>query len=80
MSQRIQKRFEKLKQEARPGLITFTTAGDPDQATAQKIINGLPAAGADVIETGMPFSLREVIVTRSALGCPANSRRSSAPV
>jgi tryptophan synthase alpha chain len=56
MSQRIQKRFEKLKQEARPGLITFTTAGDPDQETAQKIINGLPAAGADVIEMGMPFS------------------------
>ncbi len=56
MSQRIQKRFEKLKQEGRPGLITFTTAGDPDQETAQKILNGLPAAGADIIEMGMPFS------------------------
>jgi tryptophan synthase alpha chain len=56
MSQRIQKRFEKLKLEGRPGLVTFTTAGDPDQETAQKILNGLPAAGADVIEMGMPFS------------------------
>ena len=55
MSQRIQKRFEKLKQERRPGLITFTTAGDPDQETAQKILNGLPAAGADIIEMGMPL-------------------------
>ena len=56
MSQRIQKRFEKLKAEGRPGLVTFTTAGDPDQETAQKILNGLPAAGADIIEMGMPFS------------------------
>ncbi len=53
---RIQKRFAKLKSEGRAGLVTFITAGDPDQETAQKILNGLPAAGADLIELGMPFS------------------------
>lgn len=53
---RIQKRFAKLKSEGRAGLVTFTTAGDPDQETAQKILNGLPDAGADLIELGMPFS------------------------
>ena len=55
-SDRIQKRFDKLKSEGRAGLVTFITAGDPDQETAQKILNGLPGAGADLIELGMPFS------------------------
>ena len=55
-SQRLEKRFAKLKSEGRSGLITFTTAGDPDADTAQKILNDLPAAGADIIELGMPFS------------------------
>ncbi|WP_423908675.1 tryptophan synthase subunit alpha [Candidatus Spongiihabitans sp.] len=55
-NQRLEKRFAKLKSEGRSGLITFTTAGDPDADTAQKILNGLPAAGADIIELGMPFS------------------------
>lgn len=55
-SQRLEKRFARLKSEGRAGLITFTTAGDPDADTAQKILNGLPAAGADIIELGMPFS------------------------
>lgn len=55
-SRRLQKRFAELKSAGRSGLITFTTAGDPDAETAQKILNGLPAAGADIIELGMPFS------------------------
>lgn len=55
-SQRLEKRFAKLKAEGRAGLITFTTAGDPDADTSQAILNGLPAAGADIIELGMPFS------------------------
>ena len=53
---RIAKRFAKLKQEGRAGLVTFITAGDPDLATSAKILAGLPKAGADVIELGMPFS------------------------
>jgi tryptophan synthase alpha chain len=53
---RIEKRFAKLKQENRPALVTFVTAGDPDLETSRAIIEGLPGAGADVIEVGMPFS------------------------
>jgi len=53
---RIKARFAKLKEEGRPGLITFVTAGDPDRATSQAILDGLPAAGADLIELGLPFS------------------------
>jgi tryptophan synthase alpha chain len=52
----LQQRFAALKQEGRAGLVTFLTAGDPDTAVAAKILAGLPAAGADVIELGMPFS------------------------
>jgi len=39
-----------------PALVTFITAGDPDYATSLEILRGLPAAGADVIELGMPFT------------------------
>ncbi|MFM9842923.1 MAG: tryptophan synthase subunit alpha [Dongiaceae bacterium] len=53
---RIAKRFARLKQEGRGGLVTFVTAGDPDFDTSLEILQGLPAAGADVIELGMPFS------------------------
>jgi tryptophan synthase alpha chain len=53
---RIDRRFAALKKEGRKGLITFVTAGDPNYATSEKILNGLPAAGADLIELGMPFS------------------------
>jgi len=53
---RIGKKFEKLKTEGRAGLVTFLTAGDPDLETARDILFGLPKAGADLIELGMPFS------------------------
>jgi tryptophan synthase alpha chain len=53
---RIAKRFAALKSEGRAGLVTFITAGDPDPETSAAILDGLPAAGADVIEIGMPFS------------------------
>jgi len=36
--------------------VTFTTAGDPDREISLTILKGLPAAGADLIELGMPFS------------------------
>ena len=55
-SGRIRRRFEALKAEGRGGLITFVTAGDPDRATSEKIFMGLPGAGADLIELGMPFT------------------------
>jgi tryptophan synthase alpha chain len=56
MSTRIDRRFAALKKAGRPALVTFITAGDPDYATSRKILFGLPKAGADVIELGMPFS------------------------
>jgi tryptophan synthase alpha chain len=55
-SGRIANRFAKLKQEGRGGLVTFVTAGDPDIEASWEILQGLPAAGADLIELGMPFS------------------------
>jgi len=53
---RIDRRFADLKREDRAGLVTFVTAGDPDYETSLAILKGLPGAGADVIELGMPFS------------------------
>jgi len=53
---RLAARFAKLKAENRAGLITFITACDPDLATSQQLLNGMPAAGADIIELGMPFT------------------------
>jgi tryptophan synthase alpha chain len=53
---RIERRFAALKTEDRGGLVTFLTAGDPDPETSLEIVLGLPAAGADLIELGMPFS------------------------
>ena len=55
-SGRIAKRFAALKAAGRGGLVTFLTAGDPDHETFEKILVGLPEAGADLIELGMPFS------------------------
>ncbi len=53
---RITKRFRELRQEGRAGFIPFLTAGDPDFATALKLLRALRGAGADLIEIGMPFS------------------------
>ncbi len=56
MTTRIDTRFAALRDEGRAALVTFVTAGDPDPATSLAILQALPAAGADVIEVGMPFS------------------------
>jgi len=56
MTTRIDRRFAALKQEGRAALVTFVTAGDPDFATSLAILKAAPAAGADVIELGMPFT------------------------
>jgi tryptophan synthase alpha chain len=53
---RIDRRFAALKTEGRAALVTFVTAGDPDYEVSKEILLGLPSAGADVIELGMPFS------------------------
>ncbi len=56
MSGRIEARFAALRSEGRAGLVTFLTAGDPDRETSFELLRGLAAAGADLIEIGMPFS------------------------
>jgi tryptophan synthase alpha chain len=56
VSSRIEARFAALQQQGRAALVTFLTAGDPDPATSLAILQGLPKAGADVIELGMPFT------------------------
>ncbi len=53
---RIAARFAALKAEGRAGLVTFVTAGDPDADTCLALLRGLPQAGADLIELGMPFT------------------------
>jgi tryptophan synthase alpha chain len=53
---RIDRRFAALKKDGRKAFVAFVTAGDPDYTTSEKILLGLPAAGADLIELGMPFS------------------------
>jgi tryptophan synthase alpha chain len=56
VKQRIDNRFAELKREGRAAFIPYVMAGDPDAATALAIVKGLPAAGADLIELGFPFS------------------------
>jgi tryptophan synthase alpha chain len=53
---RIERRFAALKEVNRAGLVTYLCAGDPDPQTSAELIAGLPEAGADVIEIGMPFT------------------------
>lgn len=53
---RIDRRFAALKAEGRAAFVAYVMAGDPDAATALEIVKGLPAAGADIIELGFPFS------------------------
>ena len=53
---RIAARFAALKREGRGALIPFLEAYDPDAATSMAILRGMPGAGADLIEIGMPFT------------------------
>lgn len=53
---RIEARFAALRDEGRAGLVTYICGGDPDPETFQALLEGLPEAGADLIEVGMPFT------------------------
>jgi tryptophan synthase alpha chain len=53
---RIDARFAALRAEGRSAFVAYVMAGDPDAGTAYEILKGLPAAGADLIELGFPFS------------------------
>src|SRR5258708_38855559 len=56
MASRITEAFGRIRAEKRPGLVTYTTAGDPGLARSGDILQALDRAGADVIEVGVPFS------------------------
>lgn len=56
MSTRIETRFRACAAEGRAALVTFVTAGDPDHDTSLALLKALPAAGADIIELGVPFT------------------------
>jgi len=53
---RIDARFAALARENRAAFVAYIMAGDPDAETSLAILEGLPAAGADIIELGIPFS------------------------
>lgn len=53
---RIERCFKSLREQDRAALVTFVTAGYPDYQYSSEILHGLPAAGADIIELGMPFT------------------------
>jgi tryptophan synthase alpha chain len=53
---RIAETFARLRDEHRPGLVTYVTAGDPDLDRTAGILHALDRAGADVLEVGVPFS------------------------
>lgn len=55
-SGRIKATFDGLKAEGRGGLVSFVTAGDPTMDVSLEILKGLPDAGVDIIEIGMPFT------------------------
>ncbi|HXQ16997.1 MAG TPA: tryptophan synthase subunit alpha [Caulobacteraceae bacterium] len=53
---RLDARFAELKRQGRAGFVAYVMAGDPDAETSLRIVQGLPGAGADIIELGFPFS------------------------
>lgn len=53
---RLQAVFTRLRDEHKPGLVTYVTAGDPDLDRTAGILRALDRAGADVLEVGVPFS------------------------
>lgn len=53
---RIEKCFARLNEQGRKAFVTYMMGGDPDHDTSLQIMRGLPAAGVDIIELGMPFT------------------------
>jgi len=53
---RIDAKFAALRAKGQKAFVAYIMGGDPDVATSQAVMNGLPAAGVDIIELGMPFT------------------------
>jgi len=56
MMTRIDDTFARLKDEGRKAFVAYIMAGDPDVATSMALMQGMPDAGVDVIELGLPFT------------------------
>ena len=56
MSSRLRDTFGSIEKGKRPALVAYVTAGDPDMEATGRIVQAIDAAGADVIELGVPFS------------------------
>ncbi|MCX6357679.1 MAG: tryptophan synthase subunit alpha [Candidatus Aureabacteria bacterium] len=56
MKNRIDERFARLAREGRKGFIAYLTAGDPSPAATAPLVDAIEAAGADIVELGVPFS------------------------
>ena len=53
---RIDDKFAALKRAGKKAFVAYIMAGDPDEATSLEVVRGLPAAGVDIIELGLPFT------------------------
>jgi tryptophan synthase alpha chain len=53
---RIDDTFARLQAEGKKAFVAYVMGGDPDYATSRDIVLGLPGAGVDIIELGMPFT------------------------
>ncbi len=53
---RIDQKFADLKAQGRKAFVSYVMAGDPDMATSLAVVKGLPGAGVDIIELGLPFT------------------------
>ncbi len=53
---RIDAKFAALSQEGKKAFVAYVMAGDPDFETSLEVVKGLPGAGVDVIELGLPFT------------------------
>ena len=53
---RIDAKFADLKTNGKKAFVAYVMAGDPDFDTSLQVVRGLPAAGVDIIELGLPFT------------------------
>jgi tryptophan synthase alpha chain len=53
---RIDETFARLKSDGKKAFVAYVMAGDPDYDTSLEVVKGLPGAGVDVIELGLPFT------------------------
>ncbi len=53
---RIDAKFADLKSKGKKAFVSYVMAGDPDFETSLELVKGLPGAGVDIIELGLPFT------------------------